>query len=107
MGYNIKAGIDRLGKVKRIEMNNRRSNIQIIADILRVGEHGAGKTEIMYRANMSYNQIQKYLGFLIRHGFVNKVKVGNPTVLYQVTDSGLKLLKNIDSLMEILGWLDQ
>jgi len=29
-------------------MNRRRSNIEIIADMLRVGENGAGKTEIMY-----------------------------------------------------------
>jgi predicted transcriptional regulator len=83
-------------------MNRRRSNIEIIADMLRVGENGAGKTEIMYSANMSYAQIQKYLGFLLSHGFVNKVKVGNPVVTYQVTDKGGELLKNIDSIIEIL-----
>ncbi len=88
-------------------MNNRRSNIEIIADMLRVGENGAGKTEIMYSANMSYSQIQKYLGFLISQGFINKVKVGNPVVTYQVTEIGLKLLKSIDSVMGMLGWLDK
>ena len=88
-------------------MNNRRSNIEIIADMLRVGENGAGKTEIMYSVNMSYSQIQKYLGFLISHGFITKVKVGNPSVTYQVTDLGLKLLKNINGVMEILGWLEE
>ena len=35
-------------------MNNRRSSVQVMADILRLGE--AGKTEIMYSANMSYRQ---------------------------------------------------
>jgi len=88
-------------------MNNRRSNIEIIADMLRVGENGAGKTEIMYSANMSYSQIQKYLGFLMSHGFIDKVEVGNPVVTYQVTELGLKLLKSIDSVMEMLGWLDK
>jgi predicted transcriptional regulator len=83
-------------------MNQRRSNIEIIADMLRVGENGAGKTEIMYSANMSYAQIQKYLGFLLSHGFINKVAVGNPVVTYQVTDKGGELLKNIDSIMEVL-----
>jgi len=83
-------------------MNRRRSNIEIIADMLRVGENGAGKTEIMYSANMSYAQIQKYLGFLLSHGFINKVKVGNPAVTYQVTDKGGELLKNIDSIVEVL-----
>ena len=66
------------------------------------GETGAGKTEIMYSANMSYHQIQKYLDFLVNQGFVNKVNMDNTLVAYQVTDSGLKLLKAIDTLMEML-----
>ena len=87
-------------------MNRRRSNIEIMADMLRVGENGAGKTEIMYSANMSYSQIQKYLGFLLSHGFINKVDVGNPVVTYHVTEKGLGLLRNIDSIVEMLGFQD-
>jgi len=90
-----------------VKINNRRSNLEIIADMLRVGENGAGKTEIMYSANMSYSQIQKYLGFLMSHGFITKVEVGNPVVTYQVTDTGLKLLRSIDSVTDLLGWLDK
>ena len=89
-----------------MKINNRRSNLEIIADMLRVGENGAGKTEIMYSTNMSYSQLQKYLGFLMSQGFITKVEVGNPVVTYQVTEIGLKLLKSIDSVMEMLGWLD-
>jgi predicted transcriptional regulator len=86
-------------------LNTRRSNIEIIADMLRVGNNGsgAGKTEIMYSANMSYAQIQKYLAFLMDQGLINKVQVGNPSIKYQVTDKGNKLLKNIDDIMEMLG----
>ena len=83
-------------------MNQRRSNIQIIRDMLKVGENGAGKTEIMYSANMSYSQIQKYLAFLIRHGFINRLEIGNPTVTYQVTEQGRSLLKSIDTVLEVL-----
>jgi predicted transcriptional regulator len=87
----------------RISVSQRRSNIEIIADMLRVGENGAGKTEIMYSANMSYHQIQKYLDYLVNQGFINKVNLDNTLVAYQVTESGLKLLKAIDTLMEMLG----
>jgi len=86
--------------------NHRRSNIEIIADMLKVGENGAGKTEIMYSANMSYAQLQKYLSFLLSRGFINKVEVGNPVVTYQVTDKGSELLKNIGSIIEILEFRD-
>ena len=89
-----------------MRVNRRRSDIEIIADMLKIGENGAGKTQIMYGANMSYSQIQKYLGYLISEGFIDQVKIGNPSVTYQVTDSGLKLLQLIDSIKEMLGMDD-
>jgi len=92
--------------VVMITMNNRRSNIEIIADMLRVGENGAGKTEIMYSVNMSYTQIQKYLSFLLSRGFIDCVKVGNPSVTYRVTAKGARLLEYIDTITEMLGFRD-
>jgi len=89
-----------------MKMNQRRSNIEIIAEMLKVGENGAGKTKIMYNANLSYTQIQKYLGFLLSQGFINKMEMGNPSVTYRVTDNGLKLLESINSLVEMLGLND-
>ncbi len=87
-------------------MNQRRSNIEIIGDMLRVGENGAGKTEIMYSANMSYSQIQKYLSFLIGHGFIDRVEIGNPVVTYRVTEKGLALLRSIETILEVLEFRD-
>ena len=81
-------------------IERRRSSIEVIADMLRLGE--AGKTEIMYSANMSYFQLQKYLNFLLQLKLIDKVTVGNPTVTYRVTRKGLRLLRNIDSILEVL-----
>ncbi len=89
-----------------MRVSKRRSNIEIIADMLRIGENGAGKTEIMYSANMSYTQIQKYLGYLMTHGFIDRIEVGNPVVTYQVTKKGLGLLRNIESIMSALDFED-
>ncbi|RLC92425.1 MAG: hypothetical protein DRI39_08320 [Chloroflexi bacterium] len=82
-------------------MKSRRSNIEVIADILRLGE--AGKTEIMYSANMSYRQLQRYLQFLIERGFIEVSKNGNPVVTYKVNKMGLRLLENIENLLGMLG----
>jgi len=68
--------------------------------MLRLGE--AGKTEIMYSANMSYHQLQKYLTFMLQLGFITKVTVGNPVVTYRVTRKGLRLLRSIEGVLEIL-----
>ena len=83
-----------------MKIEHRRSSIEVIADMLRLGE--AGKTEIMYSANMSYFQLQKYLNFLLQLKLVDKVTVGNPIVTYRVTRKGLRLLRNIDSILEML-----
>ena len=85
-----------------MRVNRRRSDIEIIADMLKIGENGAGKTEIMYSVNMSYAQIQKYLGYLVSEGFIDQIKIGNPCVTYQVTEKGLKLLRGIDAILGTL-----
>ncbi len=73
---------------------------------MRVGANGAGKTEIMYSANMSYSQLQRYLSLLISQGFIDKLEVGNPVVTYLVTARGSALLKSIDTILEILEFSD-
>jgi len=83
-----------------VRLERRRSSIEVIADMLRLGE--AGKTEIMYSANMSYFQLQKYLNFLLEMKLIDKVALGNPSVTYRVTKKGHKLLKSIDSILEML-----
>ena len=87
-------------------MHRRRSNIEIIGDMLRVGTNGAGKTEIMYSANMSYSQLQKYLSLLISQGFIDRLEVGNPVVTYRVTARGSSLLKSIDTILDVLEFRD-
>lgn len=90
-----------------MRVNHRRSDIEIIADMLKVGENGAGKTQIMYSVNMSYTQIQKYLGYLVSGGFINTIKMGNPCVYYRVTEKGQKLLNLLVSIKEMLGLDDR
>ncbi len=85
-------------------MNNRRANIQIIADILRM--EAAGKTEIMYSVNMSYNQLEKYLGFLQEGDFLRRT-IGNRIALYRTTSKGKRLLQQIDRLVQLLDWQEE
>jgi predicted transcriptional regulator len=86
-----------------VRINRRRSDIEIIAEMLKVGKNGAGKTEIMYSVSMSYTQIQKYLSYLLSEGFVNTIKIGNPGVYYRVTEKGQKLLQLLGTVQEMLG----
>ena len=87
-----------------MKLDRRRSSLEIIADMLRLGE--AGKTEIMYSVNMSYFQLQKYLGFLLDRGLIDRVQLGNPSVTYRVTKKGIEVLRSIDGLMDTLELRD-
>ena len=83
-----------------LKLERRRSSIEAIGDILRLGE--AGKTEIMYTVHMSHSQLQKYLNLLLRLKLVNKTIGANQIVTYRITPKGFTLLRNIDNMLEIL-----
>lgn len=72
--------------------------------MLRIGANGAGKTEIMYSANMSYKQIQKYLKFLMSQGLIDKIEIDHPAVTYLVTEKGHGLRKSIQVVLEVLNF---
>ncbi len=79
-------------------MRTRRASIQIIADILRLGE--AGKTDIGLYANLGYPQLDRYLEFLVKGGFLERRE--RPVPRYQVTPQGRELLESICRVTEAL-----
>ena len=83
-----------------LKLERRRCSIEVVSDILRLGE--AGKTEIMYSVSMSYSQLQKYLNLLLGLKLLDKTTSASESVTYRVTPKGLSLLKNIDSMLEML-----
>ena len=80
--------------------NHKRSHIEVMADILRLGE--AGKTQIMFQANLSYVQLQKYLRYLTEGDFLQRIVLANPGVKFRITRKGEKLLNNIDEVLDML-----
>jgi len=84
-------------------LEGRRTNIQIVAEILRVLRLGeAGKTEVMYTAKLSYYQAQHYLNWLLKLGLVDMLVKEGQRVSYEVTRKGLQLLSNIERVQEML-----
>jgi len=76
------------------ELGNR-SRIEILASILDVAHNGALKTHIMYKANLSHRQLEKYLGFLMQNAMILKVtdeKYGG--TMYRVAEKGIEFLKD-------------
>ena len=83
-------------------VNNRRSEFDIIRQILKLTREGAKKTEILYQSNMSYIQLQNYLFYLIDKNILEEQIVkenGGMRKIYRNTDKGSNLLTDINKTL--------
>lgn len=88
-------------------MAGRRSSIEIIAEILRQGESGVGKTRIMYNVNMSHSQLNKYIDLLVGGEFLQPIankEIAHGASQYRTTAKGKRLLKDIDRISTLLEY---
>ena len=71
----------------------KRNNLDICADILRVSRGGAKKTHLVYKANLNFNIVKKYIRGLTESGLLEK----NGERFY-VTDEGNLFIDRYDKL---------
>ena len=65
--------------------------VDVMADILRVAAHPASKTQILYSANLSYEQVKKYCDLLVSCGMLGKLQangVGGEKFLTTTSGAG-------------------
>jgi predicted transcriptional regulator len=79
-----------------------RSRVDILANMLKVACGGAVKTRIMYRANLSYRQLVRYLAFLEQRGLIHREDDADNSSLYRVTEKGFEFLREYSRLSEYL-----
>ena len=85
--------------------DTRRSEIEIIGEILKLTRRGAKKTEILYQGNLSYAQLQTYLAFLLDKDILEEhtVQEGNGfATMYKSTAKGKDLLGDIKRTLNYL-----
>ena len=82
--------------------HKRRDRLYIIAEILKIARDGSLKTQIMYRANLSFAQLNEYLSFLIR---IDLLRIHNEKKkkIYKTTAKGEKYLDNHKEISNLLG----
>jgi len=80
----------------RSPARKNRNRFEISQAILEVAREGAGKTRIMYRANLSFKLLEDYLAVLVRSGLL-KVKEGERRV-YMTSEKGLQFLREFEDL---------
>ena len=79
----------------------RRDRLHIIAEILVIAKDGSLKTQVMYRANLSFAQLNEYLNFLLKRELL-KVNADNKKTFYKTTSKGVKYLENYEEISNLL-----
>ena len=82
-------------------INNRRSEIEIINEILNLAKDGTRKTRILYQTNLSYTQLQVYLSFLLKSNIL-RMENNNSVKTYTTTEKGLAVMENINKVLKDL-----
>lgn len=86
---------------------HRRSEIEIICDILETCLNGAAKTNVVYRANLNFTRINKYVNMLLGLGYISLSVVcgggkGNEMkIVYSTTEQGKGFLANFVNMQKL------
>lgn len=84
--------------------SSHRSRLDIIANILSSAAGGVRKTSIMYKCNLSFRQLQVYMGFLLNKGLLRVFtkRQSATSYFFETTARGMDFLRayhNLDALM--------
>lgn len=66
-----------------------------------MGEKAITKTRIMYRANVSFRQLQQYLPILLQLDLIKEVKQ-DVRVMYEVTEKGKLFLESYGKVKDFV-----
>ena len=83
-------------------VNNRRSEIEIINEILTLSSKGAKKTELLYQGNFSYAQLQSYLAYLMDKNILELQEIknnGSSSKFYKTTPKGILFLQDVKRVL--------
>jgi predicted transcriptional regulator len=72
-----------------------------MAEIMEITKGSQLKTRIMYRANLSFSQVNEYLSFLIEMGFLRVNKVDRQK-FYETTAKGERYIDNYMEMSSLL-----
>jgi len=80
--------------VQDLRVNTRRDQITIMTDLLDIIKQPQRLTHILYRSNMSYGQLVKYLNEMIQMGMAEEKS--QPFRAFMITSKGKLFLDMID-----------
>ena len=81
----------------------RRDKLIIMMEIISIAKSGSTKTHIMFKANLSFSQLNEYIDFLTNHGLLQKTRMEEKSV-YVPTSKGLDFF---DKQQDVIGMFNE
>ena len=72
-----------------------------MAEILEIAKEGTLKTQVMYKASLSFAQLNEYLEFMLKINLLRKVSAGGKEI-YIATEKGLDFQQRQYELTELI-----
>lgn len=80
-----------------LQTEMKRSRLETLNTILCIAVNGIKKTHIMYRANLSHGQLEKFLELLIRKGLLKKESNS-----FFTTGKGLQFIEEFKKIQSLI-----
>ena len=81
---------------------HRRGEVQILTDILTLSLRGVKATHFMYKANLSYSTLRRYLSVSLKQDLVSKVCNDDGSVVCCITEKSRLLLDRLKEVKYVL-----
>lgn len=88
---------------KDLIFESKRSESDIIHKILSETKKGIKKTHLMYKANLSNKQLNRYLNILVEKRFVEKKGTLHNGKQYFLTNKGIRLLNPLTIFIKLIA----
>jgi predicted transcriptional regulator len=81
--------------------SKRRDRLVIMAEIMDISRNGALKTQIMYKANLSFSQLNEYIN-LLSHTRLLEKSANNGKDIYKATKKGIDFMERQQQIMDLV-----
>ena len=82
--------------------SKRRDKLIIMSEIIEITKKGTSKTQIMFKANLSFSQLQQYISLLLNTGLIEE-NSDDGRAIFQATPKGFEFLERQQSVIDLLS----
>lgn len=85
-----------------MDKSKRRDKLVIMTEIIGIAKNGTSKTHIMFKANLSFSQLNQYISLLLQSGLI-KIVFNNNRQKYIATEKGLEFMEKQCEVIDMIN----